>query len=35
MAIEPGTTTPEELSTYLSEEMGRILLVKIGTLKTE
>jgi tripartite-type tricarboxylate transporter receptor subunit TctC len=36
MAIEPGGTTPEELSAYLSEEMERIrLLVKIGALKPE
>ena len=36
MAIEAGGTTPEELSTYLSDEMERIrLLVKIGALKPE
>lgn len=36
MAIEPGGTTPEETSRYLSEEMERIrLLVKIGALKPE
>ena len=36
MAIEPGGTTPEELSRYLSDEMDRIrLLVKLGALKPE
>lgn len=36
MAIEPGGTSPEETSRYLSEEMDRIrLLVKIGALKPE
>jgi tripartite-type tricarboxylate transporter receptor subunit TctC len=36
MAIETSGTTPEELSTYLSDEMERIrLLVKIGALKPE
>jgi tripartite-type tricarboxylate transporter receptor subunit TctC len=36
LAIEPGGTTPEELSTYLNDEMTRIrLLVKLGALKPE
>ncbi len=36
LAIEPGGTTPEELSAYLNDEMDRIrLLVKIGALKPE
>jgi tripartite-type tricarboxylate transporter receptor subunit TctC len=36
LAIEPGGTSPEELSTYLNEEMDRIrLLVKLGALKPE
>ena len=36
LAIEPGGTTPEELSTYMNDEMERIrVLVKIGALKAE
>jgi tripartite-type tricarboxylate transporter receptor subunit TctC len=36
LAIEPAGTSPEELSTYLNEEMDRIrLLVKLGALKPE
>src|SRR4051812_8718012 len=36
LAIEPGGTTPEELSGVLNDEMERIrLLVKLGALKPE
>ena len=36
LPVEPAGTSPEELSTYLNEEMDRIrLLVKLGALKPE